>query len=73
MALLRQAAATQQLPLQADSKVGLRAGIGNSGFYSCLWSPGHDRQAAQLLSFRVPNCIMDRTVYISPTLSPSLG
>lgn len=74
MALLRQAAATQQLPLQADSKVGLRAEIRNSGFYSCLWSsPGHDRQAAQHLSFSVPNCVMDRIVYFSSTLSLSLG
>lgn len=66
-ALLRQAAAAQQPPLRADSKAGLRAGT-RLGFYSCLWSPG---QAAQHSSFRVPNCVMDRTVYVSHTLSPS--
>lgn len=74
MALLREAAATQQFHLQADSKVGLRTEIRNSGFYSCLWSsPRYIREAAQHLSFSVPNCVMDRIVYLSSTLSLSLG
>lgn len=50
---------------------GLRPGIRNSGFYSCLWNPGHHRRAAQPLRLSVPNCVMDRTVFLSSTLSIS--
>ena len=51
---------------------GLRPGIRNSGFYSCLWNPGHHRRAAQPLRLSVPNCVMDRIVFLSSTLSISL-